>query len=117
LWASPESWNRSGPHTVVVSDYKPIQNRFNTRVPGFAIRHLPRAFTLDIETLALPGFRDRVGQNWKKDLKLGYIADFEASRDTWKTLPEEERVYQLGSLTLRPPRPVNRRARRADSRF
>src|SRR4029078_13508987 len=32
---------------------------------------LPRAFTLDIETLALPGFRDRVGPKLEQDLKLG----------------------------------------------
>ena len=34
---------------------------------------LPRAFTLDIETLALPGFRDRVGPKLERDYRLGYM--------------------------------------------
>src|SRR5262245_33015538 len=29
---------------------------------------MPRAFTMDIETLALPGFRERVGPKLEKDL-------------------------------------------------
>lgn len=59
---------------------------------------LPRAFTLDIETLALPGFRDRVGPKLEKDFKLGYMRLEQQQRYLEDIAAEEERVYQLGSL-------------------
>src|SRR6185312_2891916 len=59
---------------------------------------LPRAFTIDIETLALPGFRDRVGPKLEKDLKLGYMRLEQQQRYLEDIAAEEERVYQLGSL-------------------
>ena len=59
---------------------------------------MPRAFTLDIETLALPGFRDRVGPKLEKDLKLGYMRLEQQQRYLEDIAAEEERVYQLGSL-------------------
>ena len=58
----------------------------------------PRAFTLDIETLALPGFRDRVGPKLEKDLKLGNMRLEQQARYLEDIAAEEERVYQLGSL-------------------
>ena len=60
---------------------------------------LPRAFTLDIETLALPGYRDRVGPKLEKDLKLGYMRLEQQQRYLEDIAAEEERVYQLGSLS------------------
>src|SRR5204862_1563055 len=59
---------------------------------------LPRAFTMDIETLALPGFRDRVGPKLEKDLRLGYMRIEQQQRYLEDIAAEEERVYQLGSL-------------------
>jgi hypothetical protein len=59
---------------------------------------LPRAFTLDIETLALAGYRDRVGPKLEKDLKLGYMRLEQQQRYLEDIAAEEERVYQLGSL-------------------
>jgi DNA polymerase elongation subunit (family B) len=59
---------------------------------------LPRAFTLDIETLALDGFRDRVGPKLEKDLKLGNMRLEQQQRYLEDIAAEEERVYQLGSL-------------------
>ncbi len=59
---------------------------------------LPRAFTLDIETLALPEFRDRVGPKLDKELKLGYMRLEQQQRYLEDIAAEEERVYQLGSL-------------------
>ena len=59
---------------------------------------LPRAFTLDIETLAVPGFRDRVGPKLDKELKLGYMRLEQQQRYLEDIAAEEERVYQLGSL-------------------
>ena len=59
---------------------------------------LPRAFTLDIETLALPGFRDRVGPKLERDYRLGYMRMEQQQRYLEDIAAEEERVYQLGSL-------------------
>ena len=59
---------------------------------------LARAFTLDIETLALPGYRDRVGPKLEKELKLGYMRLEQQQRYMEDIAAEEERVYQLGSL-------------------
>ena len=56
------------------------------------------AFTLDIETLALPDFRDRVGPKLEKDLRLGYMRLEQQQRYLEDIAAEEERVYQLGSL-------------------
>jgi DNA polymerase elongation subunit (family B) len=59
---------------------------------------LPRAFTLDIETLARPSYRDRVGPKLEKELKLGYMRLEQQQRYLEDIAAEEERVYQLGSL-------------------
>jgi len=59
---------------------------------------LPRAFTMDIETLALPGFRERVGPKLKEKLRLGQMRLEEQQRYLEDTAAEEERVYQRGSL-------------------
>src|SRR5437016_14379985 len=81
----------------VVSDYKPIQiDLYREYICCDPL--LPRAFTLDIETLALPGFRDRVGPKLDKDLKLGYMRLEQQQRYLEDIAAEEERVYQLGSL-------------------
>lgn len=59
---------------------------------------MPRAFTLDIETLALPGFRDRVGPKLERDYRLGNMRLEQQQRYLEDIAAEEERVYQLGSL-------------------
>src|SRR5215831_7467239 len=59
---------------------------------------LPRAFTLDIETLAIPAYRNRVGPKLEKDLKLGLMRLEQQQRYLADHASEEERVYQLGSL-------------------
>src|SRR6266581_461640 len=81
----------------VVSEYKPISIEQYREYLG-CDPLLPRAFTLDIETLALPGFRDRVGPKLEKDLKLGYMRLEQQQRYLEDIAAEEERVYQLGSL-------------------
>jgi len=81
----------------VVSEYKPITIEQYREYLG-CDPLLPRAFTLDIETLALPGFRDRVGPKLEKDLKLGYMRLEQQQRYLEDIAAEEERVYQLGSL-------------------
>ncbi|MGZ8847305.1 MAG: ribonuclease H-like domain-containing protein, partial [Pyrinomonadaceae bacterium] len=81
----------------VVSDYKPIGIEQYREYLG-SDPSLSRAFTLDIETLALPGFRDRVGPKLEKDLRLGYMRLEQQQRYLEDIAAEEERVYQLGSL-------------------
>ena len=81
----------------VVSEYKPISIEQYREYLG-CDPLLPRAFTLDIETLALSGFRDRVGPKLEKDLKLGYMRIEQQQRYLEDIAAEEERVYQLGSL-------------------
>ncbi len=81
----------------VVSEYRPITiEQYREHVGCDPL--LPRAFTLDIETLALPGFRDRVGPKLEKELKLGYMRLEQQQRYLEDIAAEEERVYQLGSL-------------------
>ena len=81
----------------VVTEYKPITlEQYREHVGCDPL--MPRAFTLDIETLALPGFRDRVGRKLEKDLKLGYMRIEQQQRYLEDIAAEEERVYQLGSL-------------------
>ena len=81
----------------VVSEYRPINLEQYREYLG-CDPLLPRAFTLDIETLALPGYRDRVGPKLEKDLKLGYMRLEQQQRYLEDIAAEEERVYQLGSL-------------------
>jgi DNA polymerase elongation subunit (family B) len=81
----------------VVTEYKPITIE-KYREHQNAEPVLPRAFTMDIETLALPAFRDRVGPKLEKDLRLGYMRLEQQQRYLEDIAAEEERVYQLGSL-------------------
>jgi len=82
----------------VVSEYRPITiDQYREYLGCDPL--LPRAFTLDIETLALPGYRDRVGPKLEKDLKLGYMRLEQQQRYLEDIAAEEERVYQLGSLS------------------
>ena len=81
----------------VVSEYRPITiEQYREHIGCDPL--LPRAFTLDIETLALPGFRDRVGPKLDKELKLGFMRLEQQQRYLEDIAAEEERVYQLGSL-------------------
>lgn len=81
----------------VVSDYKPIGIDQYREYIG-CDPSLPRAFTIDIETLALSGFRDRVGPKLERDLRLGNMRLEQQQRYLEDIAAEEERVYQLGSL-------------------
>jgi hypothetical protein len=81
----------------VVSEFRPITIEQYREYLG-CDPLLPRAFTLDIETLALPGFRDRVGPKLERDYRLGYMRLEQQQRYLEDIAAEEERVYQLGSL-------------------
>jgi Predicted 3'-5' exonuclease related to the exonuclease domain of PolB len=81
----------------VVSEYRPITIEQYREYLG-CDPLLPRAFTMDIETLALPGFRDRVGPKLERELRLGYMRLEQQQRYLEDIAAEEERVYELGSL-------------------
>ncbi|MFN2531502.1 MAG: ribonuclease H-like domain-containing protein [Pyrinomonadaceae bacterium] len=60
---------------------------------------LPRAYTVDIETLTTPDFRERVGPQLEKSLRLGNMRFEQQQRYFDDIAAEEERCYQLGSLS------------------
>jgi hypothetical protein len=82
----------------VVAEYRPITIEQYREHQG-AEPVLPRAYTLDIETLTLPDFRERVGPQLEKSLKLGNMRLEQQQRYLEDIVIEEERCYQLGSLS------------------
>src|SRR2546422_8875711 len=81
----------------VVTEYRPINiEQYREHVGCDPL--LPRAFTMDIETIALPGFRERVGPKLEREFRLGYMRMEQQERYLEDIAAEEERVYQLGSL-------------------
>ena len=57
------------------------------------------AYTIDIETLAVPDFRERVGPQLERALRLGNMRLEQQQRYLEDIAAEEERCYQLGSLS------------------
>lgn len=82
----------------VVAEYRPITIEQYREHQG-AEPVLPRAYTMDIETLTLPDFRERVGPQLEKMLKLGNMRLEQQQRYLEDIVVEEERCYQLGSLS------------------
>ena len=60
---------------------------------------LPKAYTIDIETLTLPDFRERVGPQLERSLRLGNMRLEQQHRYLEDIAAEEERCYTLGSLS------------------
>jgi len=82
----------------VLSDYRSITlEQYREHQGGDPI--LPRAYTIDIETVALPGFRERVGPQLERTLRLGNMRLEQKQRYLEDSAAEEERCYQLGSLS------------------
>jgi len=82
----------------VVAEYRPITIDQYREYQG-AEPLLPRAYTMDIETLTVPDFRERVGPQLEKLLKLGNMRLEQQQRYLEDIVVEEERCYQLGSLS------------------
>jgi hypothetical protein len=82
----------------VVAEYRPITieqyREHQTEDP-----RLPRAYTLDIETLTLPDFRERIGPQLERLMRLGNMRLEQQQRYLEDIAAEEERSYQLGSLS------------------
>ena len=60
---------------------------------------VPRAFTLDIETLTLADFRERVGPQLERQMRLGNMRVEQQQRYLEDIAAEEERCYALGALS------------------
>jgi hypothetical protein len=82
----------------VVAEYRPITVEQYREHQG-AEPVLPRAYTMDIETLTLPDFRERIGPQLEKLLKNGNMRLEQQQRYLEDIVIEEERCYQLGSLS------------------
>ena len=82
----------------VVAEYRPITLE-QYREHQSADPVTPRAYTLDIETLALPDFRERVGAQLERTMRLGNMRFEQQQRYLEDIAAEEERCYQLGSLS------------------
>ncbi len=59
---------------------------------------LPLAYTMDIETLALPDFRERVGLQLERTMRLGNMRLEQQQRYLEDIAAEEERSYQDGRV-------------------
>src|SRR6266436_7639943 len=81
----------------VVAEYRPITIE-QYREHQNAEPVLPRAYTIDIETLTLPDFRERIGPQLERSLKLGNMRLEQQQRYLEDIAAEEERCYQLGAL-------------------
>lgn len=82
----------------VVAEYRPITFE-QYREHQNADPVVPRAYTMDIETLALPDFRERVGPQLERLMRLGNMRFEQQQRYLADIAAEEERCYQLGSLS------------------
>jgi hypothetical protein len=82
----------------VVAEYRPITIEQYREHQG-ADPVLPRAYTMDIETLTLPDFRERVGLQLERLLRRGNMRLEQQQRYLEDIVIEEERCYQLGSLS------------------
>ena len=82
----------------VVAEYRPITIE-QYREHQNSEPALPKAYTLDIETLTLPDFRERVGPQLERSLRLGNMRLEQQQRYLEDIAAEEERCYALGSLS------------------
>ena len=82
----------------IVAEYRPITVE-QYREHQNADPVLPRAYTMDIETLALPDFRERVGPQLERLVRLGNMRLEQQQRYLADIAAEEERCYQLGALS------------------
>lgn len=83
---------------LVLAEYRPVTvDVYREQLNAEPV--LPRAFTLDIETLTLPEFRERVGLQLERSLRLGNMRLEQQQRYLDDIAAEEERAYSMGSLS------------------
>jgi hypothetical protein len=82
----------------VVAEYRPITiDQYREHQNAEPV--LPVAYTLDVETLTLPDFRERIGPQLERLFRLGNMRLEQQQRYLEDIAAEEERCYQLGSLS------------------
>src|SRR4029079_16419629 len=81
----------------VVAEYRPITLE-QYREHQKADPQLPRAYTFDIETLTLADFRERIGPQLERSMRLGNMRVEQQQRCLEDIAAEEERCYALGAL-------------------
>jgi hypothetical protein len=86
-----------GQPQFVVSELRPI-TADKYRELQKAEPLLARAFTIDIETIPLPAFRERAARRLARALQLGKMSEEQQQRYFEDQSAEEERAYGLGSL-------------------
>src|SRR6266446_6967031 len=74
---------------ITIEKYRELQN---------ADPLLPRAFTIDIETIPLPAFKERAAGRLKRAMRLGKMNEEQQQRYFEDQAAEEERAYRSGSL-------------------
>ena len=74
---------------ITIDKYRELQN---------ADPLLPRAFTIDIETIPLPAFKERAAGRLKRAMRLGKMNEEQQQRYVEDQAAEEERAYRSGSL-------------------
>jgi DNA polymerase III alpha subunit len=84
----------------VVAEYRPITLE-QYREHQQAEPQLPRAYTIDIETLTLPTFANESARKLERSLRLGNMRVEQQQRYLEDIAAEEERCYALGALRPR----------------
>lgn len=82
----------------VVAEYRPITLEQYREHQG-TDPILPRAYTMDIETIAMPDYRERIGPHLERTMRLGTMRLEQQQRYLDDIAAEEERCYQLGALS------------------
>ncbi|HSQ20786.1 MAG TPA: ribonuclease H-like domain-containing protein, partial [Blastocatellia bacterium] len=86
-----------GQQQFVLSEFRPITVEKYRELQN-ADPLLPRAFTIDIETIPLPAFKERVAARLKRANQLGRMSEEQQQRYFEDPTAEEERAFRSGSL-------------------
>ena len=86
-----------GQPQFVVSELRSITAEKYLELQG-AEPLLPRAFTMDIETIPIPAFKERAAHRLKRSLERGRMSEEQQQRYFEDQEAEEERAYRSGSL-------------------
>jgi hypothetical protein len=81
----------------VVSELRPITAEKYRELQN-AEPLLPRAFTIDIETIPLPAYKERAAHRLKRSIERGRMSEEQQQRYFEDQAAEEERTFRSGSL-------------------
>ena len=86
-----------GQPQFVVSELRPISVEKYRELQG-GEPPLPRAFTIDIETIPQLAYKERAARRLSRSLQLGKLSEEQEQRYYEDQTAEEDRVYRAGSL-------------------